>query len=117
VKAYLQKAFGIMDSKATKRELRFAAKRQKGVLIINSLFRLGNHKHGHEYSETIRLLADESLADESLSRPYVLDGTFRTNVQVLQLLAIDTRKRKRTKSGVTPSDIGCDDDGYNHSPG
>jgi hypothetical protein len=101
-----------MDSKATKRELCSAANRQKGVLIINSLFRLGNHKHGHEYSEAVRLLADESL-----SRPYVLDGTFRTNVQVLQLLAIDTRKRKRTKSGVTPSDIGCDDDGYNHSPG
>ncbi|GAB5587406.1 hypothetical protein Unana1_02306 [Umbelopsis nana] len=78
VKAYLQKAFGIMDSKVTKRELRSAAKRQKGVLIINSLFRLGNHKHGHEYSETVRLLADESL-----SRPYVLDGTFRTNVQLV----------------------------------
>ncbi|GAB5594012.1 hypothetical protein Unana1_08912 [Umbelopsis nana] len=121
VRAYLQQAFGLIGSKLTSTELRSVATRQKVVFIASFLFSLskneadgssGHNKHG--YQATVRRLNDQ----ESISRPYVLDGTFRTNSQVLQLMTIDTRKAKLNppKAVVTPI---CDDDdsadGYNPS--
>jgi hypothetical protein len=44
-------------------------------------------KHRHGYHAAVRLLGDNSSVS-----PYVLSGTIRTNGQVLQLMAFDTRK-------------------------
>jgi hypothetical protein len=54
-------------------------------------------KHRHGCHAIIRLLADNSSV-----LPYILSGTIRTNGQVLQLMAFDTRKPKqRTTNGTT----------------
>jgi hypothetical protein len=100
---HLSHIFGLEEEQATKTKMKEQALLQKGVLISKSLFRLSRdeeddnlRKHRHGYHKTVRLLGDNSSV-----LPYVLSGTIRTNGQVLQLMAFDTRKTKqRTTNGT-----------------
>jgi hypothetical protein len=95
---------GLEEEQATKTKIREHALFQKGLLINKSLFRLSRdkedddlRKHRHGYHATVRLLGDNSSV-----LLYVLSGTIRTNGQVLQLMAFDTRQPEATDNEWTP---------------
>jgi hypothetical protein len=105
---HLSHIFGLEEEQATKSKIREQALLQKGVLVSKSLFRLSRdeeddnlRKHRHGYHATVRFRGDNSSV-----LLYVLSGTIRTNGQVLQLVAFDTRKQKqRTMNGTPPCTV------------
>jgi hypothetical protein len=110
-KKWLQTIYGMPNDKQhTKKDVRNAALLQKGLLISKLLFRLTEDetdevrkKYKHGYHATVGLA--RSL---SAQKRYFLDGTFRTNGQTLQLMAIDISKRK-------PTDKEASDDTFAHT--
>lgn len=111
VKNYVKNVYGLLGPNVTMQQLVHAAVTQKGVLIAKVLFRLTQdetdkalRRHKHGYHATVELLG------APCNKQYILNGTFRTEGQTLQLLAFNTKKFK--KSSSADDDVGYDD---NHS--
>ncbi|KAH8549027.1 hypothetical protein BGW37DRAFT_118495 [Umbelopsis sp. PMI_123] len=71
---------------ATPRDLRNHAKSLKDDVISKLLFRM-DYRHGYQ--------ANAQAVTSSETKRYVLTGTFRTNGDILQVLAFDTSKDKK----------------------
>ncbi|CAO3676652.1 unnamed protein product [Umbelopsis ramanniana] len=108
VKNYVKNVYGLLEPNVTMDQLAHAAVTQKGVLIAKVLFRLTQdetdealRRHKHGYHATVEVLG------APCKKQYVLNGSFRTDGQTLQLLAFDTKKFK--KSSSVDDDVDDDD--------